>query len=131
MALKHSTNISVKIPSALLATIKKGDPVRIGGATGYNAVLTTDPKRASETITDIQGPAFAGGNPVGYASVTTEGEHEFTVAFAVANEDDPVYITPAGALTDTPNSGANPQFGWARNIKTATAGPLTVRIKTA
>lgn len=123
-------DLSVLVPTALLATIKAGDPVRLGGVTGFNAVLTTDPKPATETTTDTQGPVFAGGNLPGYASATRTGVHEFQVAFAIADLYTPVYIvTATGALAATDNSGANPQFGWAMSTKSAPAGPLSVLIK--
>lgn len=126
----RGVDLSVAVPSGLLATIKKGDPLRLGGATGFNVVLTTDPKPATETPTDTTGPVFAGGNAPGYASATREGTHEFTVAFAISNLYDPVYIvTATAALTATDNSGANPLFGWALNTKTAASGTLRVLLK--
>lgn len=128
--MSEGMNLSVLIPTGLLDTIKKADPVRIGGATGFNAVLTTDPKPTSETTTDTAGPVFAGGNPAGYASITREGIHPFTVDFAITDLYAPVYIvTATGVLDDTDNSGANPLFGWAMNTKAATSGELLVLIK--
>lgn len=124
-------NLSVLVPSGLLATIKKDAPLRLGdAATGFNVVLTSDPKPTSETPTDLVGPVFAGGNAPGYASATRKGAHRFTVAFAIAALYTPVYIVIAtGALTDTANAGANPQFGWALSTKSAPSGPLVVLIK--
>lgn len=128
--MSEGINLSALVPSGLLATLKKGNPVRLGGATGFNAVLTTDPRPATDTTTDTAGPVYAGGNPRGYASITREGIHPFTVAFAVTNMYDPIYIvTATGALTDAPAAGANPQFGWAMNTKAAPSGELLVLIK--
>lgn len=128
--LDRGVDIPILVPAGLLATIKAGSPVRVGGSTGFNAVLTTDPKPATEATTDTVGPAFAGGNKPGYASATREGVHQFTVSFAVATMYAPVYIVVStGALTSTDNSGANPQFGWAMNVKTAAEGALNVLIK--
>ena len=76
-------NLSVPVPSGLV----KGDAVRVGG---LNGVLVTDRKPSSETPTDTQGPAFAGGNPPGYASVKLKGGHEFDgIAFAVLDLSGP------------------------------------------
>ena len=55
-----------------------------------------------------------------------KGGHVFDVAFAITNIGDPVYITPAGALTATESTNA--LFGHALSTKGAPAGPLTVRI---
>ncbi len=128
--MSEGINLSRLMPAALLATIKKGDPVRLGGATGYNAVLTTDPRPATDTSTDTVGPVFAGGNPAGYASITREGIHPFTVDFAVTDMDAPIYIvTATGVLSDTDDTAANPLFGWAMNTKAAPSGELLVLIK--
>lgn len=113
-------NLSLPVPSGLV----KGDAVRVGG---LNGVLVTDRKPSSETPTDTQGPAFAGGNPPGYASVKLKGGHEFDgIAFAVSNIGDPIYITSGNALTAT--ASGNSLYGHALSTKSAPAGPLTVRI---
>ncbi len=124
--MSEGMNLSVEIPTGLLDTIKRGDPIRIGGATGYNAVLTTDPKPTSETTTDTAGPVFAGGNPPGYASITREaGPHKFTVGFSITalQMNDPIYIEiDTATLTTDDNSGANPLFGWVANRFDTTPG---------
>lgn len=115
----RAENLSLPVPSGL----KKGDAVRVGG---LNGVLTTDRKPSSETTTDTAGPAFAGGNKPGYASVKLIGAHEFTVDFAISNIGDPVYITSGNALTAT--ASGNSLYGHALTTKSAPSGPLTVRI---
>lgn len=113
-------NLSLPVPDGL----KAGDPVRVGG---LNGVLVTDRKPTSETTTDIQGPAFAGGNKPGYASVKLKGVREFdAITFAISNIGDPVYITPGNALSGS--ASGNQKYGDALSTKTATPGPLTVRI---
>lgn len=82
-----------------------GSPVLIGGLKG---VCQTDRDSA------------------GNATVWLKGAHEFTVAFATTAIGDPIYITPAGALTAT--ASTNALYGHALSIKGATSGPLTVRI---
>lgn len=115
-------NLSLPVPSGL----KSGDPVRVGG---LNGVLVTDRTPDTQTTTDTQGPITPGGNRPGYASVKLKGAREFDgVAFAVASIGLPIYITPANALAATDNSGANALYGHALSTKSATAGPLTVRI---
>jgi hypothetical protein len=97
--------------------------VRIGG---LNGVTETD--RADSTAVDqLRGPAV-NLNADGNATVWLKGAHEFQVSFAITNVGDPVYITPSNTLAATDNSGANALYGHALTTKSATAGPLTVRI---
>jgi hypothetical protein len=113
-------NLSLPVPSGL----KSGDPVRVGE---LNGVLVTDRTPDTQTISDTQGPVTPGGNPPGYASVKLKGAREFDgVAFAVSNIGDPIYITPGNALSGS--ASGNQKYGAALSTKTATAGPLTVRI---
>ena len=108
---------------------KAGDPVRVGG---LNGVLQTD--RAAITVSPVNADGtpnaaynYGGGNPDGYATVWLQGAHEFTVAFAIANVGDPVYILADGsALTAT--AASNNLYGHALTTKAAPSGPLTVRI---
>lgn len=105
---------------------KSGDPVRIGD---LNAVALTDEPTAwhAEHGAWDQHPS---GNKDGYASVTLVGAYRIPVATTgTLAVGDPVYITPAGGLTTTDNTGANGLFGHALSTKGATAGqPVIVRI---
>lgn len=113
-------NLSLPVPSGLVS----GDAVRVGG---LNGVLVTDRTPDSQTITDTAGPVTPGGNPAGYASVKLSGVREFAgIAFAISNIGDPVYITAANALTAT--ASGNSVYGHALSTKSASAGPLIVRI---
>lgn len=115
--------LSLKMP---VAGLVKGSPVRVGGATGINGVLTSDPTPASQTPTDNIGPVTGGGNPVGYASVDLQGVHEFTVTGAAALYG-PVYIDSDMALTTT--ASGNTLFGVAMDVKSAGSGTIPVLIK--
>jgi len=113
-------NLSLPVPSGLLV----GDPVRVGG---LNGVLVTARTPDTQTTSDTQGPITPGGNPAGYASVKLKGARQFDgITFAINNIGDPVYITSGNALTAT--ASGNSLYGHALSTKSATAGPLTVRI---
>lgn len=117
--------VSLPVPSGK----KAGDPVRVGS---LNGVCATDRAKVDVAPTNSDGTLntsynFGGGNPTGNASVWLDGAHEFTVAFAVSNVGDPVYILADGsALTGT--ASGNNLFGHALTTKGAPSGPLTVRI---
>lgn len=98
---RDADHLSLPVPAGK----KSGDHVRVGG---LNGVCQTD--------------RDADGN----ATVWLKGGHVFTTDFAVTNIGDPVYITPAGALSGT--AAGNALFGHALSTKGAPAGPLTVRI---
>ncbi|MFT4227075.1 DUF2190 family protein [Micropruina sp.] len=123
---RQANRLSLPVPAGK----KSGDPVRIGG---LNGVLQTD--RAAVTVSPVNtdgttNPAYnyGGGNPDGNATVWLEGAHDFTVAFAVANIGDPVYILADGtALSDEVPD--NHLYGHALTTKPAGAGRLTVRLK--
>ena len=102
-----------------------GDPVRVGR---LNGVLLTNEASVDKGSNDYDQPASSNGD--GYASVALKGAFRIPVATTTAlNIGDPVYITPAGALTTTDNSGANALFGHALSAKGTTAGqPVIVRI---
>lgn len=118
---RHGDFVSLPVPDGT----KSGDPVRVGG---LNAVAQTD-KAVVHTPDEIQGYPYDGGNPIGNASCALDGAWEFQVDFAVENVGDPVYIvTASNDLVDTDNSGANPLYGHALTTKSATTGPLTVRL---
>ena len=116
---RDADHISLPVPAGLA----KGDAVRVGG---LNGILATDRRPDTDVTTDTQGPAYGGGNARGHASVWLKGAYEFKVAFAVANFGDPIYITPANALSGT--ASGNTLYGHALTTKAAAAGPLTVRI---
>ena len=115
MALNEKFHDANRLSLPVLAGKVSGDPVRVGG---LNGVCLT--KRSTTAAPE-------GGNPDGYASVALTGAYEFTVAFAITNIGDPVYILADGsALTAT--SAGNNLFGHALTTKAAPSGPLTVRI---
>ena len=115
MALNEKFHDANRLSLPVLAGKVSGDPVRVGG---LNGVCLT--KRSTTAAPE-------GGNPDGYASVALTGAYEFTVAFAITNIGDPVYILADGsALTGT--SAGNNLFGHALTTKAAPSGPLTVRI---
>lgn len=117
------------LPLPVPAGKKAGDPVRIGG---LNGVCQTDRANTNVDVLNADGTPNAaynagGGNPHGYASVWLKGAHRFTVAFAVANVGDPIYILADGsALTATATN--NNLYGHALTTKAAASGPLTVRL---
>lgn len=114
---RDADHLSLPVPAGTVS----GSPVLIGILRG---VAQTN--RADSTVIDpLRGPA-TNLNPDGYATVWLKGAHSFNVAFAIAAIGDAVYITPGGALTAT--AAGNTLYGAALNVKTATAGPLTVRI---
>lgn len=115
MALNEKFHDANRLSLPVLAGKVSGDPVRVGG---LNGVCLT--KRSTTAAPE-------GDNPDGYASVALTGAYEFTVAFAITNIGDPVYILADGsALTGT--SAGNNLYGHALTTKAAAAGPLTVRI---
>lgn len=122
---RDADHLSLPVPAGK----KAGDPVRIGG---LNGVCETDRANLGVATLNADGtlnPAYnyGGGNPDGQASVWLKGAHVFTVAFAVANVGDPVYILADGsALTGT--ASGNNLYGYALTTKSAPSGPLTVRI---
>ena len=103
---RDADHISLPVPAGLA----KGDAVRVGGLNGV-------------TVT-ARGEGV--GNGPGNATVWLKGAYEFEVAFAVTNFGDPIYITPANALSGT--ASGNTLYGHALTTKAAAAGPLTVRI---
>ena len=129
MAVNEKFRDASKLSLPVPAGKKAGDPVRIGG---LNGVLQTD--RAAITVPAVNAdgtpnPAYnyGGGNPDGYATVWLQGAHEFTVAFAVANIGDPIYILADGTALTATASGNN-LYGHALTTKAAPSGPLTVRV---
>ena len=117
---RDADHISLPVPAGLA----KGDAVRVGG---LNGILATDRRPDTDTTSDTQGPAYGGGNARGHASVWLKGAWRFDgIAFAVTNFGDPIYITPANALSGT--ASGNSLYGHALTTKAAAAGPLTVRI---
>ncbi len=102
--------------------VESGDPVRIGG---LNGVAQTDRGAALDAsapyVQDISG------NVAVYVSVALKGAFllpvSTTTTLAIGA---PVYITSAGVLTPTDNSGANALFGHALTPKGSTANSLVV-----
>lgn len=119
---KDANYLSLPVPEGTLS----GDAVRIGD---LNGVAQTDEPTAWHEAhgTWDQHPS---GNKDGYASIALVGAFRLKVAGTVALDvGDPVYITPAGAVTSTDNTGANALFGHALTPKSTTANqPVVVRI---
>lgn len=113
----------------VIAGKKAGDPVRVGGLNGVcqtnRAKVDVEPYNADGTPNTSYD--YGGGNPTGYATVWLKGAHEFTVAFAISNIGDPVYILADGSALTATASGNN-LYGHALTTKAAPSGPLTVRI---
>ena len=114
---RDADHLSLPVPAGTLS----GAPVRVGGLNG----VTQTARNEGAAPDPVRGPAV-NLNPVGYATVWLKGAHEFQVAFAVTNIGDPIYITPANALSAT--AAGNSLYGHALTVKAAPAGPLTVRI---
>ena len=114
---RDADHLSLPVP----AGTKSGAPVRVGG---LNGVCQTDRNEGADPVPGQVPPTSL--NPVGNATVWLKGGHEFQVAFAVAAVGDPIYITPANALSAT--ASGNSLYGHALTTKPAPAGPLTVRI---
>src|SRR5690242_5313643 len=114
--LNHGQQFSAPVPTGT----KAGGPLRLGGATGLNAVALTDRAKTDVAPTNSDGTVntsynAGGGNVNGNASVKTNGVHSFPVATTTTRAlFDPIYIVLAdNTLTTTDNSGANPLFGHA------------------
>ena len=118
MALNAIFDNADRLSLPVIAGKASGDPVRIGGATGLNGVCLT--KRSTTAAPE-------GDNPDGYASVALTGAYTFTVAFAITNIGDPVYILADGSALTATASG-NYLFGHALTTKAAPSGLLTVRL---
>lgn len=105
--LRHANHVSLPVP----AGTKAGDPVRVGILNGVaqTNVATTDD--------------WAGGNPVGQATVWLDGSHTLPVTGAVAAVGAPIYIED-GALTTTAGGAL---FGAALATQTGD-GSIPVRI---
>lgn len=118
---KNADYISLPVPTGKLS----GDPVRVGR---LNGVLHTNEGSVDKPAGDYNKAPSS--NEPGWASVALKGAFRIPVATTTAlNVGDPVYITPAGGLTTTDNSGANALFGIALSAKGTTAGqPVIVRI---
>ena len=110
MALNEKFRDADHLSAPVPAGTPKGAPVRL---VRLNGVTVT---ACGEGV----------GNGPGNATVCLKGGYEFEVAFAVTNFGDPIYITPANALSGT--ASGNALYGHALTTKAAAAGPLTVRI---
>lgn len=107
---RDGDHLSLPVPSGMVS----GSSVKVGSIMG---VTQTD--RASATN-------FGGGNPVGFATVWTEGVFDLTVVGAIANVGDPVYIVTAdNSLTAT--ASGNTLFGYALATQAGT-GVVPVKI---
>lgn len=118
---KDADFLSLPVPTGTLS----GAPVRIGE---LNGVAQTNEGSVDKASGDYNEAASS--NKPGYASIALKGAFRIPVGTTTALEvGDPVYITTAGALTTTDNSGANAVFGHALSAKGTTAGqPVIVRI---
>ena len=128
MATNEKFRPGDKVSLPVTAGTVAGTALRIGS---LNVVTVTDVAKLDVAPTNADGTRnasynYGGGNPHGYASCWLDGAHEFTVAFAITNVGDPVYITSGNVLTAT--SSGNSLYGHALTTKAAPSGPLTVRI---
>ena len=99
-----------------------GDPVRVGG---LNGVLLTNEGSVDRGDNPYDTAASSNGN--GFASVALKGAFKLPVSTtATLAIGAPVYITSAGVLTTTDNTGANPLFGHALSVKGSTANQLVI-----
>lgn len=97
--------LSLPVPDGTVS----GDPVRVGS---LNGVAQTDKGKGV-------------GNPATHASVMLKGVHDLDVTLAAAKTaGDPVYISAAGALSDT---NTDPLFGHLVEDAAAT-GTFRVRV---
>lgn len=123
-SLRDADHVSLPVP----AGTKSGSPVRVGI---LNAVTVTDRANTSVSPTNADGTLNAsynagGGNADGNASCWLKGAHTFQgIAFATTVGQQ-IYITSANALSDS--ASGNQPYGAALTAKSATAGPLTVRL---
>lgn len=105
---------------------KSGTPLRIGI---LNGVAQTDEGGATNpdyVFAGVAQPTGGIGNAAGFTSVKRSGAWLVSVAGAITNVGDPVYIKADGTLTAT----ATGAFLWgaALRVKTAPTAPLLVEI---
>lgn len=127
---RPGARLSLLMPTGVTGLVK-GSPVRVGGVTGVNGVLTSNvaPDPATETVGLNTPPETAGGNLPGYASVDLSGVHDVECADAV-DLYGALYIVLADmTITTDDGSGSNPQFGVAMSAKAAGAGTVPALIK--
>jgi len=110
MVLEEGDNLSLPV----LAGTITGGSVKVGSIMGV--ALTN-----IATATD-----WAGGNPIGNATVTTDGVFAINVVGAIAAVGTPVYIVSADN-TLTATVGANTLFGFALATQAGT-GILPIKI---
>lgn len=103
-------DLSLPVPSATVA----GSPVLVGSLVG---VAQTDCASATN---------WGGGNPVGSATVKTEGVHKFNVVGATT-VGLAVYVVAANPNTLTVTVGSNVLFGYALAAQAGT-GIVPVKI---
>lgn len=128
---EDGNDLSLPVP----AGTKSGDPVYVGGTGLTNSGLVgfAQTDRNEGAAPDPIYNLISNDNPVGNASVDLDGVYEVTVAFAITNIGDPVFIKKnpgfgAAALVGTDaGDGSTPLFGRAITTKSATSGPLWVR----
>ena len=123
----NTPGISLPVP----AGTKSGDPVQVGSIVGVAATDVAVAMPATPTSDSVA--ANSSGNPVGYASVLTDGGYLLEVTGAVTAPGTPVYIDGDGALSLTATD--NTLFGYTvpgpdnkYATKSADAGPAVVRI---
>ena len=113
--------VSLPVPVGTVS----GQAVRVGGLNGV--------AQTSEPTAELAGKGpyvkSASGNIKGYASLALEGAFYLQIpGNTPLTPGAPVYITPAGALSTTDNSGANAVFGHALTSKAGAPGKVVVRI---
>lgn len=122
--------ISLPVP----AGTKTGDPVKVGSIVGVAATDVAVAMPATPTADSVA--ANSSGNPVGYASVLTDGGYLLTVAGAITAPGTPVYVTGTGPFVlSVTNGGTDTVFGYTvpgpdnkYATKAAGSGPAVVRV---
>jgi len=118
---KDADYLSLPVPVGTLS----GAPVRVGGLNGVAQVDEPTAYINAQTTPDYN-EAMSSNKP-GFASVALKGAWRLPVGTTTALAiGDPVYITPANALTTTDNSGANALFGHALSAKGTVAGASVI-----
>jgi predicted RecA/RadA family phage recombinase len=118
---KDADYLSLPVPVGTLS----GGPVRVGGLNGVAQVDEPTAYLAAQTTPEYNEAPSS--NKAGFASVALKGAWRLPVGTTTAlNIGDPVYITPANALTTTDNSGANALFGHALSAKPTVAGASVI-----
>lgn len=105
IVLHDGDKLSLPVPEGTVS----GDPVKVGGIIGVAVTNRGE-----------------GGNPETHASVWRHGAWDLTVAGAITETGQPVYITSSNGLTAT--EGENALYGYALATKTGAAAVIPVAL---